>query len=156
MTHSFLLAFCHLHIILHFFSRSPPLPASIVSSFLPQSFNPSFTLSPSLSVFFLSFFLFFHNFLLFTPRLHLFSCVFFLVSICSFCNIRRREEFHLRNTWATFVFSLEKKRKCNFNPWLFQFQFVSPHILHLQIFNSFQLFLLFLLIKLNKKMAFDI
>lgn len=51
MTHSFLLAFCHLHIILHFFSRSPPLPASILSSFLPQSFNPSFTLSPSLSVF---------------------------------------------------------------------------------------------------------
>lgn len=124
MTCSFLLAFCHLRIILHLLSRSsppPPLPASIVSSFPPPSFNPSFILSPSLPAFLLTppffffsqpptSFCFFHS----PPRLHLFSCVFFLVSICSspsFCNIRRREEFHLRNTSATFVFSLVKKKK---------------------------------------------
>lgn len=130
MTHSFLLAFCHLHIILHFFSRS--CFYRFVLSSPSHLILLLFFLRRSLSSFSFSLFLSFHNlplsFVSFT-RLHLFSCVFFLVSICcsrSFCNIRRREEFHLRNTSATFVFFLgKKKKKCNFNPWLFQFQFVS-------------------------------
>lgn len=127
MTHSFLLAFCHLHIILHFFSRS-----------LLLSFHPFFPSHLILLLFFLSLFSQL-PFVSFTPsRLHLFSCVFFLVSICSFCNIRRREEFHLRNTSVTFVFSLGGKEEKNviLIPGYSNSNFLSMHSA-LALFNLF-------------------
>lgn len=130
MTHSFLLAFCHLHIILHFFSRS-----------LLLSFHPFFPSHLILLLFFLSLsFSFFTTSFCFlhSPRLHLFSCVFFLVSICSFCNIRRREEFHLRNTSVTFVFSLGGKEEKNviLIPGYSNSNFLSMHSA-LALFNLF-------------------
>lgn len=120
MTHSFLLAFCHLHIILHFFSRSPPLPAPIVSPFLPQSFNPSFILS-------LSFSLFFHNFLLFpslaspTPIFLRILSRFHLFFLQHQTTGRISSQKHFGN--ICFLLGGERRKKCNFNPRLFQFQF---------------------------------
>lgn len=122
MTHSFLLAFCHLHIILHFFSRS-----------LLLSFHPFFPSHLILLLFFLSLFLSLFSQLPFVSFTRL-AYTYFLAYSFSFpfvlsATLDDGKNFILETdqnkSFGNICFLLggERRKKCNFNPRLFQFQF---------------------------------